>query len=315
MKKLNATMTLEQQQSLQERLVELVKEQKSGHQIANELGVNYTTVHRWLRKLELNLPNFHNELKFDNTVFDLIDTEEKAYWLGFMYADGHVSSDGKTVELGLKGDDREHLEKFRTFLKNKNKVNMGKSRCNGKEFSRCRLTMTNKHFHNALVSKGCFPNKSLILTFPDKSLFASEDLIIHFIRGYVDGDGCVSTSSSGYAIFEIIGTKEFLEGVKQFFPNMFTHIFHKDKRRPNSNTYFISIAAEKSAIFGELLYNNATIFLQRKYDKFINNKYDEREHFRRMHTFSEKKQLCYARAANRLRQNSIVSEDVQLPTK
>jgi len=293
-----------------EKLVECVNKQMTGNQIAKELKVDYTCVHRWLRKLGLNLPNYHNELKFDNTVFDTIDTEEKAYWLGFMYADGYVSSDGKTVELGLKGDDKEHLEKFRSFLKNKNEVRMGNAKCCGKKFSRCRLTMVDKHFHSTLISKGCIPNKSLILTFPDKSLFASEDLIIHFIRGYVDGDGCVRNNSSGYAIFEIIGTKEFLEGVKQFFPNILTHIFHKDKRRPNSNTYSISIASEKSAKFGELLYNNATIFLQRKYDKFIKNKYDEREHFRRMHTFSEKQQLYFARTTNGIWKNRSVSEDV-----
>lgn len=298
-----------------EKLIELVNQQLSGNQIAEKMGINYTTVHRWLRKLQLNLPNFHNELKFDNTVFDVIDTEEKAYWLGFMYADGYVSSNGKTVELSLKGDDIEHLEKFRQFLHNKNEVKICKSKCNEKFFSRCRLTMTDKHFHDALVVKGCVPNKSLILTFPDKSIFASEDLIIHFIRGYIDGDGAVTYGCTGYAVYEIIGTYEFLESIKQFFPGMFTQTYFKDKRRLNSNTYFLGLAAKKSAEFGELLYANATIYLQRKYDKFIENKYDEREHFRRMHTFSEKQQLYFTRATNGIWKNSLVSEDVQLPTK
>ena len=309
MKKLNATMTLEQQRDLQKRLVELVKEQKSGHQIANELGVNYTTVHRWLRKLGLNLPNFHNELKFDNTVFDTIDTEEKAYWLGFMYADGYVSKNGVTVELSLKGDDREHLEKFRDFLHNKNEVRMGKSKCEGKEFSRCRLTMTDKHFHDALIDKGCVPNKSLILTFPEMSIFNSEELVRHFVRGYVDGDGCVYFGQ-GYATFNIVGTKEFLDSIIQLYPNINFYIRHKDKRHPNSNTYFIVVGGKGAAKFGDILYKDATIYLQRKYDKFIENKYDEREHFRRMHTFSEKQQLYFARATNGIWKNSPVSEDV-----
>lgn len=309
MKKLNATMTLEQQQSLQKRLVELVKEQKSGHQIANELGVNYVTVHRWLRKLGLNLPNYHNELKFDNKVFDTIDTEEKAYWLGFMYADGYVSNDGKTVELSLKGDDRNHLEKFRAFLKNRNEVKMGKSKCNGKEFSRCRLIMTNRHFHNALVSKGCIPNKSLIITFPDISLFASEELIVHFIRGYVDGDGCIYIFQ-GYSAISIMGTLEFLEGIRNYYPSIFNTSYRKDKRHLASNTFFLQVEGKKAAEFGDILYKDATIYLQRKYDKFIENKYDEKEHFRRMHTFSEKQQLYFARATNGIWKNSHVSEAV-----
>lgn len=297
-----------------EKLLELVKQQLSGHQIAEKMGINYTTVHRWLRKLKLNLPNYHNELKFDNTVFDVIDTEEKAYWLGFMYADGYVSKEGNTVELSLKGEDREHLEKFRMFLNNRNEVKLGKTKYEGKEFSRCRLVMTDKHFHDSLISKGCIPNKSLILKFPDTSIFASDNLIKHFIRGYIDGDGSIYIGQ-GYAYFNIIGTKEFLDGIIQYFPEINFHKYYKDKRHPDSNTFFILISGKASAQFGELLYNDSTIYLQRKYDKFIENKYDEREHFKRMHTFSDKRKLYYARATNRLRQNSIVFEDVQLPTK
>lgn len=268
MKKLNATMTLEQQQSLQKRLVELVREQKSGHQIANELGVNYTTVHRWLRKLGLNLPNFHNELKFDNTVFDIIDTEEKAYWLGFMYADGYVSKNGVTVELSLKGDDIGHLQKFASFLHHKEGVYLGNAKCGDKEFTRCRLTLTNAHFNESLVKLGCVPNKSLILQFPNSSIFSSDNLVTHFIRGYVDGDGCIYATSKNKPAFNIVGTEEFLEGIMTYFPNCFSGSYCKDKRHPDSNTYAITNTCNKATEFGRALYDNASVYLQRKYEKF-----------------------------------------------
>lgn len=287
-----------------EKLIDLVNQSKTGRQIAETLGVDYTCVHRWLRKLNLNLPNYHNELKFDNTVFDSIDTEEKAYWLGFLYADGYVSSKGNTVELSLKGSDKDHLEKFRLFLSNKNEVKENKTKCGNKEHTRCRLTMTDKYFHDALITKGCIPNKSLILAFPDKKLFSTEDLIVHFIRGYIDGDGAVTTGCTGYSIFEIIGTKEFLSGLTDLYPALFSGLYHKDYRHPYSNTYFVSLGAKKSAEFGDLLYANATIYLQRKYNKFIENKYDEREHLRRVHNFSEKKQLYFSRGRNRNREDT-----------
>ena len=286
-----------------EKLVECVNRRMSGKQISREMGINYTSVHRWLRKLGLNLPNYHNELKFDNTVFDSIDTEEKAYWLGFLYADGYVERCRPLVELSLKGDDIEHLERFRQFLKNRNEVKLGKSKCANKEFARCRLTMVDKHFHDTLIEKGCVPNKSLILAFPDKSIFASEGLILHFIRGYIDGDGNVYKNSSGYSCFQIIGTLEFLTGIKEYFPGVFTNAYHKDKRHLTSNTYFLSVGGKKGAEFGDKLYDNATIFLQRKYDKFIENKYDEREHLRRVYTVSEKKQLYFNRGSNWRRKN------------
>lgn len=282
-----------------EKLIELVNEGKSGKQICKEMHIDYSNMHRWLRKLRINLPNYHNELKFDNTVFDNINTEEKAYWLGFLYADGCVSSYNNTVSLDLKGGDVGHLEKFRNFLNLKREIKMGISTCNGKQFPRCRLNVTDKHFHDTLISKGCIPNKSLVLKFPNKSIFSSTNLIIHFIRGYVDGDGCVYLGGARYSMFSIIGTKEFLSGIIEVFPTLFSvHPYHKDKRRPNSNTYEISLGGEKSAFFGNLLYKNATIYLERKYNKFIEYKYDKREFFRRMHTFSEKRKLYYNRGSN-----------------
>lgn len=305
MKKLNATMTLEQQQMLQKKLVLLVEEKKTARQIAGALGINYTTVHRWLRALGLNLPNFHNALKFDNTVFDAIDTEEKAYWLGFLYADGYVASNKNIVELSLKGADADHLEKFRKFLNYTKEVTLSNSKCGDKVFFRCRLSMCDKHFHDTLVSKGCTPNKSLTLAFPKKSLFASEDLIIHFIRGYVDGDGSVDKASSGYSRFEILGTYEFLEGIKEHFKGFFTAAYHKDKRHPNSNTFSLSLSGKKAAEFGDILYKDATIYLQRKYIKFIENKYDERKHLQKMHAIHNKRKLSSARVTNGLRENQV----------
>lgn len=285
-----------------EKLIKCVNNKMSGHQIANEIGINYTTTHRWLRKLGLNLYNYHNELKFDNTVFDSINTEEKAYWLGFLYADGCVRAKTNTVELSLMGSDINHLRKFQEFLKYKKEPTLGVAKYNEKEFSRCRLAVTDRHFHDTLISKGCIPNKSLVLVFPNENIFSSKELIRHFIRGYIDGDGCIYIQK-GYSIFNIVGTKEFLNSIKNYYPRIFSSVLHKDKRRPNSNTYSMSVSAKKAAYFGDILYKGANIFLERKYKKFIENKYDERKHFKRVHTFSEKQQLYFARASYRSRQD------------
>ena len=44
---------------------------------------------------------------FDNTIFEKIDSEEKAYWLGFLEADGclHSGKGDYRIELGLKEED------------------------------------------------------------------------------------------------------------------------------------------------------------------------------------------------------------------
>lgn len=251
-----------------EKLVDCVNHRMSGKQISREMGVDYTCVHRWLRKLGLNLPNYHNELKFDNTVFDIIDTEEKAYWFGFLCADGYVSLKGVVVELSLKGSDVEHLEKFRQFLHNRNEIKMSKVMCKGKEYLRCRLIMTDKHFHDTLISKGCTPQKSLTFKFPDTSIFTSQDLIRHFIRGYFDGDGCITPSTCSKIATTLNGTNEFLSKVVEYYPHLFSVLRLNDKNRPEINAYVIGNCGLKATEFCHDLYDEANVYLQRKYDRF-----------------------------------------------
>ena len=246
-----------------EKLKKLNSEGFTQKQMAQELGVCRTTVQRALKKLHLSTPNYHNALKFDNTVFDCIDSEEKAYWLGFLYADGNVSSTINNVELSLSAADTEHLEKYRAFLKNESPVKVSNVTCDGKKYSRCRLTVSNKHLKEQLISLGCTPNKSLKLKFP-KDIFKYDELKYHFIRGYIDGDGCISFTSSGRLHLQIIGTKEFLNSIKEIFP-IFSKLMH-DKRW-KSNTYFMSCNCNNADEVITKLYKNSTIYLQRKYDK------------------------------------------------
>lgn len=250
------------------QILELYKQGKTGTEIAKALNTSRQVVYRKLDKIGIKIPNYHNSLKFDNTVFDIIDTEEKAYWLGFLYADGSVRANTNTVELDLKGDDIEHLQKFNSFIKNQMPVKLGTTQCNNKKFIRCRCAITNGHFHSRLIELGCIPNKSLILKFPNRDIFTDKNLIRHFIRGYVDGDGCLTYTSTGRLVIEIIGTKEFLEEIIIEYPNIFNKSFHKDKRRLNSNTYYISCSANKADMFASILYNDSKIYLQRKYDRF-----------------------------------------------
>lgn len=105
-----------------------------------------------------------------------------------MYADGYVSSSSTNynIELALKESDYEHLEKFKKFLNTRNKISY---RCNTKSY---KITINNKKLHSDLVSKGCYPNKSLIITFPHADIIP-DDLLRHFVRGYVDGDGGIGS--------------------------------------------------------------------------------------------------------------------------
>ena len=97
---------------------------------------------------------------YNDTFFDIIDTEEKAYWLGFMYADGNVPIKISSCEVSLQILDVDHLIKFKSDLHARNKINYDF------KIERCRFHFGNKHLKQALIKQGCVPQKSLILTFP-----------------------------------------------------------------------------------------------------------------------------------------------------
>ena len=152
------------------------------------------------------------------TNFEKIDTEEKAYWLGFLYADGSVGSKEDKIELGLAEKDLKHIEKFKTFMNINNKISY---REKTKSY---RMSFRSAKCKQDLIDKGCIPKKSLILDFPNENQVPKE-LQRHFIRGYFDGDGSISTPKNSYGprkngrTISFIGTQDFLQSIIDIFVN------------------------------------------------------------------------------------------------
>lgn len=103
----------------------------------------------------------------------------------------------------MKEEDLSHIIKFKEFMKCDNKISF---RAKQKAY---RIAIYSKELALDLIKLGCFQNKSLILKFPTEQQ-VPKHLIHHFMRGYFDGDGCV-TSGQGQLRFSVIGTKLFLE--------------------------------------------------------------------------------------------------------
>lgn len=216
----------------------------------------------YLNKQGINVINEHNRVKFNDHKFDIIDTEEKAYWLGFIYADGCVM-DNNGFEISLKESDKDHLDKFNTFMEyetNNVKINS----TNYKDHLRCRWSVKNKHLKESLEKLGCTPRKSLTLSFPNKSIFTNEELIRHFIRGYFDGDGCISYSNKEHTkmYLNFVGTKEFLNKIKDI--SGFNWYMNS-----KGNVFQMSCGHTSGMKFSKCLYENSTIYLDRKYQRFV----------------------------------------------
>ena len=255
-------LSIEKIENITSKLPELIQAGLSSKEIADRLNISSTTVFRYCTRLNIKIPNHHNSLKFDNTIFDSIDTEEKAYWLGFIYADGWVSNDNNTFTLTLQSKDVAHLNKFKTFIKGENPI------CFRRVGKYCNVSVStcNKHFRDRLIELGCTPKKSLNLIFPDINIFTKKELVYDFIRGYVDGDGCLTFSRNGRLSIQILGTKEFLEGIQNIFPNKFC--LYKIKRL-SSNTWTLNNCGKNADFVAKILYSNAKIYLERKYERFV----------------------------------------------
>ena len=196
----------------------------------------------------------HNE-----DYFEVIDTEPKAYWLGFMAADGCVRncSHSKWIfSINQAVKDVHHIQKFKEAIEATNPIYY-----QNKTNSAVRLRINSKKTCLDLIDKGIVPNKSLILEPPKNVL---QNLIRHWIRGYFDGDGCISIrpKRKGRKRVTILGTNEVCEFISSQIP--FNTPISKFQ-----NIYRVRINREKAIQWVyQYFYLDSTVFLERKHIKF-----------------------------------------------
>lgn len=243
-------------------LFELYNEGKTLSDIAKIKKMSVGAVSLAFKKNKVDVINYQNVLRFDNTIFDVIDTEEKAYWLGFIYADGYVSKNRNEFEISLGLKDTYHLQKFANFLKYETNIKT--------DSYRCRFQVCNKHLKESLIKLGVNPNKSLTLTFPSTKQVPKK-LIHHFIRGYFDGDGSIITKETSCVKLRasLLGTSEFLTKVSQEVG------IKRNIHNTKSKVKNITFAINNSILFCEYIYKDASIYLERKKTLYDNYKHSK----------------------------------------
>jgi hypothetical protein len=161
--------------------------------------------------------------QYRQDAFSAIDTQEKAYWLGFLYADGSVSTGEDRFSLGISKKDRGHLEEFRNFICPDKPIE------NLEGQKAVRVTVTSKKITSDLIKAGCVPQKSLILKAPTEDI-VPKHLVHHFIRGYFDGDGCARLSKNETRVsVNFTGTEDILNYIVKYFKDK--QILFKSKPR------------------------------------------------------------------------------------
>lgn len=259
----------------QERIDVLYQEGKTAKEISVLLGFKYhQPVYNYFRKKgwERKGKSGKRTYKVNKNFFKCINTEEKAYVLGFICADGHIEKDRLVITVSIK--DKDILEKIKHALNSEHIIKEIKRKnpyqnTDRKELVLVELQINSVELVAPLFNMGLNTNKTYTL---DGSIlkFIPKYLMRDFLRGYFDGDGNVffgTRYSSGYKYnINICGNEDFLlKSFQVYFPS--NNKLYKDLYSKNCYVWKIS-QKDKVKDFMYYLYYNSSIFLQRKYNEY-----------------------------------------------
>lgn len=208
----------------------------------------------------------------DSDFFKKIDTEEKAYIVGFIAADGHIDANTYRLTIALKNSDYQLLEKIRTAMHSTHPIKRGILRKNpykkteNKILEQCSISINGKDLVQPLINMGLSGKKTYTLS-DELIKYIPDNLVRHFLRGYFDGDGNVTWGteySSGFKyIVQVCGNEDFLNGsFQKYFPSNCS--LYKNKYSKQCYTW--KIANKKEVLkFLIYIYDDAHIYLNRKY--------------------------------------------------
>lgn len=239
---------------------------------------------------------------YNKNYFSVIDEPNKAYWLGFLYADGCINElfkngklKAKTLEISLCNEDKNHLKKFIDCLESNVPIKEKIVKIGDNVYSSNRVTVCCTKMCNDLIQLGCTPHKTYDITFPTYDNVPYE-FMRDFLRGFFDGDGCISvTEMNGkpHIVLVLTGMSAMLQSIADFL--MSENILRvkpsiiDDKRSKASSLRMYGTDAIKDIL--DYLYKDSSMYLDRKYEKYIDfyKDYDVTKPRRGVHYSKENK--------------------------
>lgn len=221
-----------------------------------------------------------SKYKYNKDYFGKIDSEDKAYWLGFLYADGSINRFYKgdklrsmTLEIGLAAQDKNHLEKFKECTESNIPIFERINKLNGKEYKSVRIQWNNTKVCYDLCDLGCTPSKTYDIRLPSNNIVPDE-FMRDFLRGFFDGDGCIHTSKMNgkpHIVVTLTGVEDMLNDVSKYLiaNNVIRKKpkIHHDKRSSACSIFFYGADSNKELL--DYLYKDSNIYLDRKYETYI----------------------------------------------
>lgn len=251
-----------------EKLKEIIKRYisgESGTTISKIMGIPFTTIFDLLRKngIKTRPAKESRRLHYcDENIFNDI-SEGSAYWAGFIMADGSIlerpNRQGRLViKLAIK--DKDHLEKFRKFIKSDYEVKYTTSLCsNGVRTDQCYINVHSSKITAALARYGIDQQKS----YRGANEIVTKD--VNFWRGVIDGDGTIHVGTSpGRCRVGLVGNKFLLTQFKEFCDYLgISYCGPRDEHPKKMFSFWV--CGSNAIILCKFLYESSRTYLERKY--------------------------------------------------
>lgn len=249
---------------------------KKNREISEFLNRTMSAVEIKAKRLGLLKPKIRY---YDDSIFSEINNEESAYWLGFIMADGYITYDtlARNYELGieLKNTEENHLKKFAKFMKTNAKITYRTKKCN--HFNKITtksvlIRIYCKKIVDNLIKHGIEPRKTGKENIPK----IKNDLFIHFLRGFFDGDGSIYKDKKikFYKTNITCMNEDFLKCIRKILYDKYNIISNVYCYTNSYKTKMYKLCIHRkrdNLFFLELLYKDSKIYLDRKYKLYLRN--------------------------------------------
>ncbi len=240
-------------------------------EIGKLLNASYTTVNTAVKAqgLKIRTNSENNRIyTLNENYFENIDSSDKAYFLGLLYADGSVSQFKNSCILSLTEIKPTIFEVFKRYLECDKPLYLKGSKLQKDGYVSkpyYSLEINSEKLSQDLINQGCHPNKTIILDFPNEKMVPKK-LLWHFLRGFFDGDGCIGLYGRNIRL-NITGTKSMLYSIKNFLIEF--DIFCNVGKYKNKNAYQLQANNKNALKFFRLIYEDCNeLKLERKYKKY-----------------------------------------------
>lgn len=266
-----------------DKIINLYKSGKSSNDIEREFGYSQSVVLNAIHKYEKETGDIitRSSVKYDVNLdyFKEIDTEAKAYFLGYIAADG-CNNQGKWMSLALHKKDVEIVESL------KKECGYTGPLIVWEKTNQIKLIINRSEFVKNLENHGIVQRKTYCLKFP-KHL--RNDLVRHFVRGYFDGDGTHGLTKNKKEIKAniVAAVRPILEELKTVIEREANISCSIGKKKTYNNggkiNYCLFVSGNNNAIkFLDWLYEDSNFFLSRKKNAYMEAKKYINENIRRM---------------------------------